>query len=66
MKNGNTEKKEDKLDVLFRMQAGLDGYIQLRFRLFHFLGRYAVAHDLVYLLAYRKQALAHGVRQGGV
>ncbi len=28
MKNGNTEKKEDKLDVLFRMQAGLDGYIR--------------------------------------
>lgn len=28
MKNENTEKKEDKLDVLFRMQAGLDGYIR--------------------------------------
>lgn len=28
MKNGNTKKKEDKLDVLFRMQAGLDGYIR--------------------------------------
>ena len=28
MKNENTEKKEDKLDVLFRMQAGLDSYIR--------------------------------------